>query len=189
MTKRFVSHELPLKGLQLIERAPLVDHRGFLQRLYCNKSFAEMGIAESIVQMNHTLTHSVGSVRGMHFQHAPYAEVKVVSCLRGCVFDVAVDLRQNSPTFLKWHGVVLSAELNNSLLIPKGFAHGYQTLVNDCELLYFHTNEYQSSAESGVSPLDPSIGIVWPLTVTEMSERDKNHPRVATNFKGLAHEM
>ena len=109
--------------------------------------------------------------------------------VRGRVFDVVIDLRQESPTFLKWHGEILSPELNNSLLIPKGFAHGFQALANDCELLYFHTASYHQQSEGGVSPADPMIGISWPLVVTEISDRDMTHPLLTANFKGLTNEM
>jgi dTDP-4-dehydrorhamnose 3,5-epimerase len=122
----------------------------------------------------------------MHYQHPPHAETKLVSCLIGKVFDIAIDLRRNSPTFLHWHGEELSAENCKSLLIPAGFAHGLQTLVDRCELLYFHSAAYSSESEGGIHPLDPMIGIAWPLPVIEMSPRDRSHPALENGFQGLA---
>ncbi|VVC72832.1 dTDP-4-dehydrorhamnose 3,5-epimerase family protein [Aquicella lusitana] len=189
MDNRISLQDLPLPGLALIKRNPIGDSRGFLQRMYCQEILSGFGLSESIAQINLTLTQACGSVRGMHFQRAPYAETKIVTCLRGRVFDVAVDLRENSPTFLQWHGEILSPELCNSLLIPKGFAHGFQTLSGDCELLYFHTAPYHQPSEGGLSPMDPMLKISWPLAITQMSDRDRNHPLLTAEFKGLMNEM
>jgi dTDP-4-dehydrorhamnose 3,5-epimerase len=189
MSQQITLIELELPGLKLIRRNQLQDQRGFLQRMYCKDMLSQHGIDKPIIQINHTLTREAGTVRGMHFQQAPYAEIKIVTCLRGKVFDVAVDLRAESPTFLQWHGEILSPEFNNSLVIPEGFAHGFQTLSNDCELLYFHTAAYNQQAEGGVCPLDPALAITWPLEVVELSERDKNHPCITANFEGLKNEM
>lgn len=189
MNDLFTIEDLPLSGLRRIIRKPFVDKRGFLQRMYCQDTLVKQGIIESIAQINLTLTHSTGTLRGMHFQYPPYSEVKIVSCLRGRVFDVAVDLRQGSPTFLKWYAEILSPELNNSLVIPHGFAHGFQALCDDCELLYFHSVAYNQQAEGGLSAIDPRIGITWPLVITEMSDRDKNHLLLTANFNGLTYEM
>ena len=140
---------------------------------------------KGIVQINHTLTVMRGTVRGLHFQYPPHAEIKIVSCLRGEVFDVAVDLRQGSPTFLQWHGEILSASNHRTLLIPEGFAHGFQTLSDDCELLYFHTAAYQPSAEGGLNAQDPKLNIFWPETVVELSSRDAGQPLVNEEFVGV----
>jgi dTDP-4-dehydrorhamnose 3,5-epimerase len=121
----------------------------------------------------------------MHFQNSPYAEIKLVSCLRGAIWDVAVDLRHNSPTFLKWYAEKLTPENYRALLIPEGFAHGFQTLDDDCELLYFHSSPYKPTAESGVCATDPKLGIVWPLEISELSQRDSSHPLIADQFKGI----
>lgn len=189
MTERLFLQELPLAGLKLIKRLPVTDERGGLQRMYCSELLSQHGVCEPIAQINLTSTPLIGVVRGLHFQYPPAEEIKVVSCLRGRIFDVAVDLRQNSPTFLRWHAVILSAELNNSLLIPKGFAHGYQTLDKECELLYFHTAFYNQQNEGGLCPLDPALGITWPLTITAVSDRDRQHPKLTASFKGLEHEV
>jgi dTDP-4-dehydrorhamnose 3,5-epimerase len=176
----------PLAGLQVLQRSRIEDARGFLSRIYAADVFASAGMSEQVVQINHTLTRAAGTVRGMHFQQPPHAEIKIVNCLRGEVFDVAVDLRRGSLTFLKWHGEILSAENQRSLLIPEGFAHGFQSLANDSELFYLHTALYHSSAEGGVSPTDPRLAITWPLTITEMSDRDRAHPLLTTDFHGLS---
>jgi dTDP-4-dehydrorhamnose 3,5-epimerase len=138
-----------------------------------------------IKQINHTGTKQAGTIRGMHFQHAPHAEIKIVSCLKGKVFDVAVDLRANSPTFLQWFATELSAENHHSLYIPEGFAHGFQTLTNDCELVYLHTAEYSPNHESALNPLDPKLAITWPDLISEISARDQNHPMINSHFKGI----
>ena len=182
---RFDFMPTPIAGLRLVQRKRLEDSRGFLSRFYCAEEFKAAGIHQPIAQINHTLTRSKGAVRGMHFQLPPHAETKVVSCLHGEVFDVAVDLRKNSPSFLQWHGVLLSAKNQCSFLIPEGFAHGFQTLTNDCELIYLHTASYQPTAEDAVNANDPRLAIAWPLEITEMSDRDYSHPLLAAKFEGI----
>ena len=182
---RFDFVPTPIAGLMLVQRQRLEDSRGFLSRFYCAEEFEALGVHQSIAQINHTLTRCKGAVRGMHFQLPPYAETKVVSCLHGEIFDVAVDLRKNSPTFLQWHGTVLSAENQRSLLIPDGFAHGFQALADDCELIYLHTAAYHPAAEGAVNANDPRLAIAWPLDITEMSDRDRAHPLLAAEFEGI----
>jgi len=127
----------------------------------------------------------LGAVRGMHFQYPPHAEVKIISCLKGKVWDVAVDLRKGSPTFLQTHSVTLSEDVPQSYLIPKGFAHGFQTLTPDCELIYFHTADYNAAAEAGLNALDPRLDIQWPIAITERSKRDEQHPMLTDCFVGI----
>lgn len=182
---RFTVTDLPLAGLKLVERQNLGDSRGFLSRMFCAEELASAGWAKPIAQINLTMTARKGTVRGMHFQHPPHAEMKLVNCLRGAVFDVAVDLRRDSPTFLKWHAQELSAENRRSLLIPEGFAHGFQALTEDCELLYFHSMPYASGSEGALNALDPALDIPWPLEITEMSDRDRGHPYLTSQFTGL----
>ena len=182
---RFNFTKTSLHELLVVQRKTIDDHRGFLSRFYCMDEFLEADINASIVQMNHTLTRKRGAVRGLHFQKPPHAEAKMVSCLKGEVWDVAVDLRRDSPTFLKWHGEILSAENRRSLLIPKGFAHGFQTLLEDCELIYLHTERYHPESENALNVLDPKLDIKWPLELKDLSERDTNHPFIDNNFKGL----
>ena len=144
---RFDFTPTALPGLQLLHRKVIEDQRGFLSRFYCAEEFAVAGIIKPIAQINHTLTRKRGAVRGLHFQHPPHAETKLVSCLRGAIFDVAVDLRSGSPTFLQWHGEILTATNLKSLLIPEGYAHGFQALTEDCELIYLHTAAHHPEAE------------------------------------------
>jgi len=175
----------PLSGVTIITRNRVGDARGFLCRIYCADELAPLGFEDGISQINHTLTHRKGTVRGMHFQHRPQAETKLVTCIRGEIFDVAVDLRCGSSRFLQWHGEVLSAKNDHALLIPKGFAHGFQTLADECELLYLHSAPYERSAEDGVNAIDPKLGIDWPLAISEMSERDRNQAMIAPEFDGI----
>jgi dTDP-4-dehydrorhamnose 3,5-epimerase len=175
----------PLPGLTVARRERLGDHRGFLSRLYCAEQFKLAGVYAPIAQINQTLTRQSGTVRGMHFQLSPHAEIKIVSCLHGEIFDVAVDLRRNSPTFLHWHAEVLSAENQRCLVIPQGYAHGFQTLTDDCELLYLHTAAYAPEAERGLNATDPRLSIAWPLAISERSPRDYNHDFLTSDFQGL----
>ena len=186
MSARFDITSTPLKGVEVIHRKPIGDRRGFLERLFCVNELQALIGSRSIVQINHTLTARRGTVRGMHFQHPPHAEMKLVSCLRGEVFDVAVDLRAGSPTFLKWHAEVLSATNHKTLAIPEGFAHGFQALTEDCEMLYLHTAAYHPASEDGLRPVDPRLGIKWPLELADLSPRDAGHPLMTENFNGIA---
>ena len=182
---RFEFIPTPLTGLTSVQRKVTEDHRGFLSRFYCANDFSEAGLNTPIAQINHTFTKTKGAVRGLHFQNPPHAEIKLVSCLQGEIFDVAVDLRKNSPTFLQWHGVVLSAQNRQSLLIPEGFAHGFQALSQDCELIYLHTAAYHPEAEGALNVADPRLNIAWPLAITEISERDRNHQLIEQDFQGI----
>ena len=174
-----------LAGLKIVQRKPLEDSRGFLSRFYCAAEFKACGFNKPISQVNHTLTRQKGAVRGLHYQQPPHAETKLVSCLKGEVFDVAVDLRKDSPTFLHWHGEVLSDNNQRSLLIPEGFAHGFQTLTENCELVYLHSTPYVKEAEAALNVTDTRLGITWPLDITELSERDRLHPMIKNDFEGM----
>lgn len=182
---RFRVDQLPLRGLARVERQRLGDSRGFLARLFCAEELAAAGWRRPVAQINHTYTARRGTVRGMHFQYPPHAEMKLVNCLRGEIFDVAVDLRRHSPTFLQWHGEILSAENGYGLLIPEGFAHGFQTLCDDVELLYLHSNAHVPDAEGGLNAEDGAIGIRWPLEISEMSARDRQHQKLPSDFSGI----
>jgi len=186
MSNRFDVVDTPLEGLKLILRKPIGDSRGYLERLFCADELKSLMAGRRIMQVNHTLTARRGAVRGMHFQYPPHAEIKLVTCLRGEVFDVAVDVRQGSPTFLQWHAQVLGADNHKTLLIAEGFAHGFQTLTADCEMLYFHTAAFQPSAEGGLNAQDSRLAIDWPQAITELSSRDAAHPMVDKDFFGLA---
>lgn len=182
---RFTVTDLPLAGLKRVQRQRLGDSRGFLARLFCAEELAATGWTKPMAQINHTYTAKQGTVRGMHFQHPPHAEMKLVSCIRGEVWDVAVDLRCGSPTFLHWHAERLSTENGCALLISEGFAHGFQALTEDVELLYCHSAAYAAQAEGGLNPTDPHLGIRWPLAITELSTRDAGHPLITPNFEGI----
>jgi dTDP-4-dehydrorhamnose 3,5-epimerase len=182
---RFTVTDLTLGGLKLIERQRLGDARGFLSRLFCVEELAVAGWNKSIAQINHSYTAQRGTVRGMHFQRPPHAEMKLVSCIRGEVWDVAIDVRADSETFLRWHAERLSADNGRALLIPEGFAHGFQTLTTDVELLYCHSAAYMATAEVGLNAKDQILGITWPLDIAEMSSRDAQHPMLAHGFAGV----
>jgi dTDP-4-dehydrorhamnose 3,5-epimerase len=182
---RFAIRDTSIAGLQLIERESIGDERGFLQRLFCQESLGSLLSNKTIRQINFTLTHKSGAVRGMHFQHPPHSEIKIVSCLKGKVWDVAVDLRKGSPTFLQYHSVTLTEDVPQSYYIPEGFAHGFQALSPDCELVYFHTGDYNAAAEGGLNALDPCLSILWPVAISERSKRDEQHPMLTDSFVGI----
>tara|TARA_Y100000310_G_C20599890_1_gene772462 strand:+ start:260 stop:808 length:549 start_codon:yes stop_codon:yes gene_type:complete len=171
--------ELKLKGAYVVEPEPFEDQRGMFARIFCENEFKKIDHSKKLVQINHSLTNRKGAVRGMHYQNPPMAEIKMVKCLRGSVYDVIIDFREGSATFLKWHGEILSNENRRIIYIPEGFAHGFQTLEKNCELLYFHTEFYNPDYEQAIRFDDPRVGIKWPLDVTEISERDKSHPTLS----------
>ena len=177
--------ETLLKNAFVLKPEPLEDSRGKFSRIFCRQELPQIGRDKSIVQINQSLTRKKGAIRGMHFQRPPMAEIKMVKCLRGSVFDVIIDLRKGSSTFLKWHGEILSAENMKMIYVSEGFAHGFQTLEEDSELLYFHTEFYSPEHEGGVRFDDPKVGIKWPLEVTDISEKDRSHPLLPSEFAGL----
>lgn len=185
MNLRFDLTTTNLDGLFRIDHKPIADSRGFLSRLYCEQNFKYLGLATPVAQINQTFTKKKGTVRGLHFQYPPHTEAKVVSCIRGEVFDVAIDLRKNSPTFLKWHAEYLTENKQSSLYIPAGFAHGFQTLVDKCQLLYFHSNFHNQESEGVLNALDPALNIKWPHKITEMSDRDRLSPALVNDFEGI----
>lgn len=174
-----------IQGLWIIERIPVQDNRGSFCRVFEPDLFCEWGWNGPVRQINHSLTHLTGAVRGMHYQLPPHAESKLVTCTAGEVFDVAVDLRKGSATFLSWFGTGLSADNRKSMLIPRGFAHGFQALTANAELLYLHDNDYAGGHEGGLSVNDPLIGIDWPLPISQLSERDRAHPILPKDFEGI----
>jgi dTDP-4-dehydrorhamnose 3,5-epimerase len=174
-----------IQGVMVVKTIPKVDQRGTFSRLYCERELSPIIGNRRIVQINHTRTLAVGAIRGMHFQRPPHAEMKLVRCLKGRVWDVAVDLRTNSPTFLKWHAEELASQNGNMLVIPEGCAHGFQVLEQDSELLYLHSAFYTPEAEGGFCHDDPQLKIPWPLAVTDISPRDKSHPLIGSDFHGI----
>jgi dTDP-4-dehydrorhamnose 3,5-epimerase len=177
---------LDLHGLNVVQRNRIGDSRGFLSRVFCREELAACGWREPVAQINHTFTQHRGTVRGLHFQSPPFAEMKLVSCIRGEVWDVAVDIRANSPTFMQWRAQVLSADNRRALLIPKGFAHGFQAFTDDVELIYCHSASWDAASEGIISAKDPRLAITWPLPITTMSARDAAARYVEADFKGIA---
>ncbi|MDQ2854165.1 MAG: dTDP-4-dehydrorhamnose 3,5-epimerase family protein [Chloroflexota bacterium] len=185
MSERFDIGETTIPGVYVLERMLRADERGWLERMYSTEDLSGVLGTRRIVQVNRTFTRLKGSVRGLHYQVQPSAEAKIVSCLRGAAFDVAVDLRRDSATFLTWHAETLTADNHRSLFIPEGFAHGFQALADDCELLYFHSAAFDPAAERGLHPHDPRLAIAWPLPVEHLSERDASHSLLAPDFDGM----
>jgi dTDP-4-dehydrorhamnose 3,5-epimerase len=182
---RFIVTDTPLTGLKVVQRLILGDARGYLSRLFCAEELQPAGWEGPIAQINHTFTRQAGTVRGMHYQKPPHTETKLVSCLRGELWDVAVDLRPHSPTFLRWHAQHLSADNHCALLIPQGFAHGFQTLVDDVEMLYCHSAPYAPAVDAGLNPLDTRLGLVWPRPIVALSARDSGHAMIDPDFEGV----
>ncbi len=177
--------ETSIYGVFQISRKPLSDQRGFLERLFCMSDLELLVGNRKIVQINRTLSKDVGLIRGLHYQIAPFAESKFVMCLSGRVFDIALDIRKNSPTFLNHLSVELSPDQNNILFIPEGFAHGFQTLSPNTEMLYFHTAQYNPQFERGINATDPRLEINWPLPTAHRSPRDLSHPMLNSDFEGF----
>jgi dTDP-4-dehydrorhamnose 3,5-epimerase len=168
----FTFEKTKLEGLIVIKLKPFHDLRGEFTRLFCHEEYLAMGVTKNILQINKSKSTKAGTIRGMHFQTGIYSETKIVTCISGKIYDVAVDMRPNSKTYLKWYGIELSEKNKNSIIIPEGFAHGYQSMENNSEILYFVTNNYNSLSEDGVHPLDPFLKIDWPLKCTEISNKD-----------------
>lgn len=175
----------PIAGVLVVELECRSDARGAFMRVFCEAELVDVLADRHVVQSNYSCTEKVGTVRGMHFQHPPHAEMKLITCLHGAVWDVAVDLRAGSPTFLRWFAAELGGDRPRLLVIPEGCAHGFQTLRPHSELLYYHTVPYAPIAEDGIRYDDLAIGIPWPLPVSEVSQRDREHPLIAPEFEGL----
>lgn len=182
---RFDFVQTPLKGVYIIKPQPIKDERGYFERYFCANDFAQIGLCKPIVQINHSVTKLKGSLRGLHFQNPPFMETKIVRCLRGEVYDVAVDLRADSQTFLQYFGTTLSEDNGAYLYIPEGFAHGFQTLSDNVEMLYLTTQAFEPNADRSINPLDKRINIPWPLEVSNISQKDKNAPMLAEHFHGI----
>lgn len=177
--------DTPLAGVKTVDRQLFKDDRGHFARLFCTSELAKVGWPSAIAQLNESWTARRGSLRGMHYQSPPFADAKLVTCVRGAVFDVALDIRAGSSTFLQWHSETLSAENGRALLLPVGCAHGFQALTDDALLIYCHSNSYAPSADAGIQALDPRIGIDWPLPIADMSEKDRSLPQTTLDFTGV----
>ncbi|MDG2989557.1 dTDP-4-dehydrorhamnose 3,5-epimerase family protein [Candidatus Synechococcus calcipolaris G9] len=178
--------ETPITGMVLVQGQPFRDRRGFFYRAFCDQQLASVLGGRIIRQINISQTMEIGAIRGLHFQTPPATEMKLVRCLRGRVWDVVVDLREGSKTFLEWHGVELEPNASIMVVIPEGCAHGFQVLETGSELLYLHTAPYTPTAEGGLRYNDPRLGISWPLVPTDLSQRDQTHPLLADEFSGIS---
>lgn len=182
---RFV--ESPLGGAFTIELEKRGDDRGFFARLYCEQEFAAAGLQDRFVQINNSLSGKRGTLRGLHYQLPPAAEVKVVRCVKGALWDVILDLRAGSPTFGKWFGAKLSAENRTMMYVPRGFGHGFITLADDTEAIYLVSAPYAPEAERGVRWDDPAHGISWPAKPVDISEKDRAWPDLNADFHQFEH--
>jgi len=175
----------PLAGAVVVETNSFQDERGSFSRFFCSEELSCYWGNRSLVNINFSSNVSKGTLRGIHTQRAPAAEMKMIRCIRGCLFDVIVDLRAGSPTFLQWFGVELSASNQRMLIVPEGCGHGFQTLDDSTDALYLTTARYQSEAEMGIHYADPCVGISWPLPVSSISDKDRLSPFLPSNFAGL----
>ena len=178
-------HPTSIQGVYLAETFPSKDRRGLFYRAFCEHELALILQGRRICQINISQTAAVGAIRGLHYQNPPHAEMKLIRCLRGRVWDVALDLRQGSATLLKWHSEELSAENARMMIIPEGCAHGFQVLEPDSEMLYLHTAPYDPSSEGSVRYDDPAVSITWPLAATDISQRDVVHRFLNQGFGGI----
>ncbi len=174
--------QTPLKDCLVIEPDMRKDQRGSFSRLFCQEQLASLLQGDNIVQINHSCTSRRGSVRGMHFQYAPKAEKKIIKCIKGKVYDVIVDLRRESKTFLKWHAIELSDEQPQLLYVPHGFAHGFQALQDDVEMLYMHTEYYSPEHQGKIRFDDPQLKISWPVDIADVSEEDRQALLITPGF-------
>lgn len=167
---------MSLSGAYLVELEPRIDARGTFARAFCAREFAAQGLTESFVQANISTNTRAGTVRGLHFQRAPHSEAKLVQCVKGSVYDVIVDIRKESSTYLRWTGVELSDDNGVMVYVPEGFAHGYQSLSDGANVLYLVSEFYTPEVEGGLRHSDPKLGIKWPLAVSDISDKDGRWP-------------
>lgn len=177
--------DVGFSGAKLIELEKRGDDRGFFARLFCEDEFKQLGLESRFVQINNSLTMEAGTLRGLHYQLPPAAEVKVVRCVQGALFDVVLDLRPDSPTFRQWFGAELSAVNRTMMYVPRGFAHGFLTLTDAAEAIYLVSASYSQPQERGVRFDDTSIGIRWPIAPTSVSDKDRTWPDLDHAFHGL----
>lgn len=175
----------PIPDLTIVRTRHIIDERGAFSRLFCEKELKPVIGRRNILQINHSRTAKVGTVRGLHFQHPPHSEMKLIRCIKGEIWDVAVDLRAHSKTFLHWHAKQLSPSNNYMMVIPEGFAHGFQCLEAESELIYLHTAFYNYDAEGRLNYGDPCLDIHWPIPVTDLSLKDAQCDFLKHDFKGL----
>jgi len=167
----------------IIEPSPLEDPRGYFARIFCQRELNDHDIDFDLVQANRSVTKKRGTIRGLHYQRSPLWEPKIVQCVRGSVYNVVVDLRPDSPTFTKWLAVELSEDNRKMVYTPEGFANGCQTLTDNCELLYFMSQFYSPEHATGVRFDDPDIGVAWPISDWDASDKDKQLPSLRDSLK------
>lgn len=184
MEKKLNIKNTNFEGLFIIEPNIFEDNRGSFSRIFCENELSSV-LDFNIKQINHSVTSKRGTIRGLHFQYEPNSEIKMIKCVKGSVFDVVVDIRRNSETFLKVFFIELSESNNKIIVIPKGFAHGFQALVDDTELIYLHSSFYKPSNEGALNPMDKILDIAWPEDISNISEKDRNHPFITDKFKGI----
>jgi dTDP-4-dehydrorhamnose 3,5-epimerase len=177
-----IFRQTELKGSYLIEVEPIQDDRGFFARSFCRKEFETHGLATEFVQCNISYNKKKGTLRGMHLQTSPHEEAKIVSCIRGALYDVIVDLRKMSPTYCKWLSFELKAEENTMLYVPKGFAHGFQTLVDDTSVYYHMSELHYPECAKGYRWNDPAFGIEWPYDEMVISDKDHSYPLLSKDI-------
>jgi dTDP-4-dehydrorhamnose 3,5-epimerase len=180
-----ILHETGLRDAWLIDVEKRGDERGFFARMFCENEFGALGLADHFVQINTSLSATAGTLRGMHYQLPPAAEVKVVKCIRGELWDCIVDLRPESPTFKRWFGATLSATNRTMMYVPQGFAHGFITLTDEVEVVYLVSASYAPNLERGVLWDDPAFAIAWPQRPTEISSKDRSWPLFDMSFHGV----
>lgn len=178
-----IFNPLSLNGAYTIDIQPFQDNRGFFTRTFCENEFSGHNLVLHFVQANHSGTHGKGVIRGMHFQYPPFGETKLIKCVQGAIYDVIVDVRKDSPTYLQWYGAELSSENKRMMYVPVGFAHGFQTLTEYSEITYMVSNFYSRENEGGVKFDDFRVNIQWPLPVSLVSDKDMKIPLIDDTFK------
>ncbi len=179
----FIETNIP--GALIVEATPFSDDRGTFSRVYCQRELAEAGFEGDFVQTNHSISLKKGTIRGLHYQMPPHAEAKLVKCVRGAIFDVCVDLRRGSPTFLQWVGVELTEKNLRQFLVPEGCGHGFLTLEDHSEALYMSSAFYAPGVEKGIRFDDPLLQIEWPVEVAVATDKDRSHPDLSPDFLGI----
>ncbi|MDR2829542.1 MAG: dTDP-4-dehydrorhamnose 3,5-epimerase [Methanobrevibacter sp.] len=180
-----IVEDTEIDKVKVINSEPFIDERGYFNRIFSQEELKSIEEDMIIEQMNYSMTRFKGTVRGLHFQYPPHAEIKIVRCSKGSIFDVAVDLRRTSPTFLRWHGEILSAENMKALVVPEGFGHGFQSLEDNIEMIYLHTKSYNPDFEGSLRYDDLKIAIEWPIDVSFVSQKDLSAKYVTDDFEGI----
>ncbi len=180
-----IFNKTPLHGAYTIDLNKIGDDRGFFARLFCTDEFSNAGLLERFIQINNSLTKDKGTLRGMHYQLPPAAEVKVVRCIQGALFDVIIDLRPDSPSYTQWYGETLSAVNRRMMYVPKGFAHGFLTLEEDTEAFYLAGAPYSPEQERGLRYNDPKFNIIWPAEPVNISQKDVEWPDFNKDWHGV----